>query len=111
MVAFRTDVAVVAQNALSQKPFWFKQSILTSDSLIGFVAEVINSDWQNDYARKKVEDYAILGTREYPTYVGEPKHPILSICTSVHVEYEMQPFRCNTTIWSQTFPELKSTAE
>lgn len=54
MVAFQPDVAVVEQNALSRKPFWFKQSILTSDSLIKFVAEVISSDWQNDYARKKV---------------------------------------------------------
>ncbi|WGT67002.1 Uma2 family endonuclease [cyanobacterium endosymbiont of Epithemia clementina EcSB] len=29
------------------------------------MAEVIRSDWQNDYARKKVEDYAVLGIREY----------------------------------------------
>ena len=66
------------------------------------MAEVINNDWQNDYARKKVEDYAILGTREDLTYVGEPRYPIFSICISVHVEYEMQQFWSNKTIWSQT---------
>ncbi|NJP08465.1 MAG: Uma2 family endonuclease [Leptolyngbyaceae cyanobacterium RU_5_1] len=120
MTAFRPDVAVVDRDQLTQEPLWSDQSILTLGSSIKFVAEVVSSNWQNDYARK-VEDYAVLGISEYwiadyaglggTRQIGKPKQPTLSICTLVNGEYEIQQLRGNQTIVSLTFPDLKLTAE
>lgn len=120
MTAFRPDVAVVDRDELSKELFWSNQSILTLGSSIKFVAEVVSSNWQNDYARK-VEDYAVLGIPEYwiadyaglggTRHIGKPKQPTLSICTLVDGEYEIQQFRGNQTITSTIFPVLKLTAE
>jgi len=120
MTAFRPDVAVVDRDELTKEPYWSDQSILTLGSSIKFVAEVVSSNWQNDYARK-VEDYAALGIPEYwiadyaglggTRHIGNPKQPTLSICALVDGEYEIQQFRGSQTIVSPTFPELKLTAE
>jgi Uma2 family endonuclease len=120
MTAFRPDVAVVDRNELAQEPYWSEQSILTLGSSIKFVAEVVSSNWQNDYARK-VEDYAALGISEYwiadyaglggTRHIGKPKQPTLSVCTLVDGEYDIQPLRGNQIVVSQTFPALKLTAE
>ncbi|TRV03579.1 MAG: Uma2 family endonuclease [Microcystis wesenbergii Mw_QC_B_20070930_S4] len=120
MTAFRPDVAVVDRDELSKELLWSNQSILTLGSSIKFVAEVVSSNWQNDYARK-VEDYAVLGIPEYwiadyaglggTRDIGKPKQPTLSICTLVDGEYEIQQFRGNQTITSTVFPGLKLTAE
>jgi len=120
LTAFRPDVAVVNRDQLTQEPLWPDQSILTLGSSIKFIAEVVSSNWQNDYARK-VEDYAVLGIPEYwiadyaglggTRHIGKPKQPTLSICTLVNGEYEIQQLRGNQTIVSFTFPELKLTAE
>ncbi len=120
MTAFRPDVAVVDRDELSKELLWSNQSILTLGSSIKFVAEVVSSNWQNDYARK-VEDYAVLAIPEYwiadyaglggTRHIGKPKQPTLSICTLVDGEYEIQQFRGNQTITSTVFPGLKLTAE
>ncbi|MCY7323866.1 MAG: Uma2 family endonuclease [Phormidesmis sp. CAN_BIN36] len=127
MTAFRPDIAVVASFAprsvrdeLTKELLWSDQPILTLGSSIKFVAEVVSSNWQNDYARK-VEDYAVLGIPEYwiadyaglggTRHIGKPKQPTLSICTLVNGEYEIQQLRDNQTIVSLTFPDLKLTAE
>ncbi|MCZ8190978.1 MAG: Uma2 family endonuclease [Microcystis sp. LE19-338.1B] len=120
MTAFRPDVAVVDRDELSKELLWSNQSILTLGSSIKFVAEVVSSNWQNDYARK-VEDYAVLGIPEYwiadyaglggTRHIGKPKQPTLSICTLVDGEYEIQQFRGNQTITSTIFLVLKLTAE
>lgn len=120
MTAFRPDVAVVDRDELTKELLWPDQSILTLGSSIKFVAEVVSSNWQNDYARK-VEDYAVLGIPEYwiadyaglggTKYIGKPKQPTLSICTLVNGEYDIHQFRGNQTIVSFTFPDLKLTAE
>lgn len=120
MTAFRPDVAVVNRDELTEELLWFDQSLLTLGSSIKFVAEVVSSNWQNDYARK-VEDYAALGIPEYwiadyaalggTRHIGKPKQPTLSVCTLVNGEYEIQQFRGNQTIVSLTFPDLKLTAE
>ena len=120
MTAFRPDVAVVDRHQLSREPLWAGQSILTLGSSIKFVAEVVSSNWQNDYARK-VEDYAGLGIQEYwiadyaglggTRYIGKPKQPTLSICRLVNGEYEIQQLRGNQSIVSLTFPDVKLTAE
>jgi Uma2 family endonuclease len=120
ITAFRPDVAVVDRDELTKELFWSDQSILTLSSSIKFVAEVVSSNWQNYYARK-VEDYAVLGIREYwiadyaglggTLHIGKPKQPTLSICRLVNGEYDIQRLRGNQTIDSLTFPNLKLTAE
>lgn len=120
MTAFRPDIAVVDREELINEPFWSEQSILTLGSSIKFVAEVVSSNWQNDYARK-VEDYATLGIAEYwiadhaglggVRHIGKPKQPTLSVCTLVGEEYEIQQFRDKQAIVSPTFPDLRLTAE
>ncbi len=120
MTAFRPDVAVVDQDELPKEPLWYDQSILTLGTSIKFVAEVVSSNWQNDYARK-LEDYAALGIPEYwiadyaglggTRHIGKPKQPTLSICTLVDGEYEIQQFRGDRAIISPTFSGLKLTAE
>jgi Uma2 family endonuclease len=120
MTAFRPDVAVVDRDELTQELLWSDQSILTRGSSIKFVAEVVSSNWQNDYARK-VEDYAALGIPEYwiadyaglggTRHIGKPKQPTLSVCTLVDGEYEIQQLRGSQAIVSLTFPGLKLTAE
>jgi Uma2 family endonuclease len=120
MTAFRPDVMVVDRNELAKELLWHDQSILTLGSSIKFVAEVVSSNWKNDYARK-VEDYAVLGIPEYwiadyaglggTRHIGKPKQPTLSICTLVKGEYEIQQIRGNQPITSPTFPNFKLTAE
>jgi len=120
MTAFRPDVTVVDRDELIKEVLWSEQSILTLGSSIKFVAEVVSSNWQNDYARK-LEDYAVLGIPEYwiadyagnggSRHIGKPKQPTLSICTLVDGEYEIQQFRGNQTVVSSTFSGLKLTAE
>ncbi|WP_008314334.1 Uma2 family endonuclease [Leptolyngbya sp. PCC 6406] len=120
MTAFRPDIAVVDQGELAKEPLWSDQSILTLGTSIKFVAEVVSSNWQNDYARK-LEDYAALGILEYwiadyaglggTRHIGKPKQPTLSICTLVDAEYEIQQFQDHQTIISSTFSDLKLTAE
>jgi Uma2 family endonuclease len=120
ITAFRPDVAVVDREKLTQELLWSEQSILTLGSSIKFVAEVVSSNWQNDYARK-VEDYAALGIPEYwiadyaglggTRHIGKPKQPTLSVCTLVDGEYEIQQLRGNQSIVSPTFPGLQLTAE
>jgi Uma2 family endonuclease len=120
MTAFRPDVAVIDQTELIHELLWSDQSILTLGSSIKFVAEVVSSNWQNDYARK-VEDYAVLGIPEYwiadyaglggTQHIGKPKQPTLSICILVNGEYDIQQLRGDQIINSLTFPDLRLTAE
>jgi Uma2 family endonuclease len=120
LTAFRPDVAVIDRHELNKELLWLEQSILTLGSSIKFVAEVVSSNWQNDYARK-VEDYATLGIPEYwivdyaglggTRHIGKPKQPTLSICTLVDGEYEIQQLRGSQPIVSSTFPDLRLTAE
>ncbi|VXD20286.1 conserved hypothetical protein [Planktothrix serta PCC 8927] len=119
MTAFRPDVIVIDRHELTKEPIWNEQSILTLGSSIKFVAEVVSSNWQNDYARK-VEDYATLGIPEYwiadyaglggVRHIGKSKQPTLSICTLANGEYEIQQLRGNQIVVSTTFPNLKLTA-
>jgi Uma2 family endonuclease len=120
MTAFRPDVAVIDEIALRDEPLWQEQSILTRSRSIKFVAEVVSSNWPNDYARK-LEDYEALGIPEYwivdhaglggTRYIGSPKQPTLSICTLVNGTYEIAQRRGDEPIVSPTFPSLKLTAE
>jgi Uma2 family endonuclease len=118
--AFRPDIMVVDDELLSQEPLWTKESILTLGSSIKFVAEVVSSNWQNDYARK-FEDYAILGISEYwivdyeglggEVFIGRPKQPTLTLCTlDDDGRYQTSILRGNQAVDSPTFPALTLTA-
>lgn len=117
--AFRPDVIVLDRRELSKEPLWSREPIVTLPETIKFVAEVVSSNWQNDYARK-VEDYALLGIPEFwivdyaglggEDFIGRPKQPTLTICTLVHDRYQKQLFRGEDRIVSTVFPSLTLTA-
>ncbi len=120
-IGFRPDIMVVDESVLTSEPLWAKESILTLGSSIKFVAEVVSSNWQNDYARK-VEDYALLGIPEYwivdyaalggVEFIGRPKQPTLTICTLGNDGYyDKLCLRGNDPVISPTFSGLNLTAE
>jgi len=53
---------VLNEADLAKEPLWEKQPVLTRGKAVRLVAEVVSTNWQDDYARK-VEDYAMLGIR------------------------------------------------
>ena len=81
--AFRPDVVVLDKMQLDREPLWQREPVITLGTSIKMVAEVVSTNWQNDYARKK-EDYALLGIAEYwivdylglggRDYIGRSKH-------------------------------------
>jgi Uma2 family endonuclease len=117
--AFRPDIMVVDETALIFEPLWARQSVLTLGRSIKLVAEVVSTNWQNDYSRK-FEDFALLGIPEYWIadylglggihYIGKPKQPTLTICNLVDDTYETTLYRGNDPIVSSAFPGLTLTA-
>ncbi|MBD2028186.1 Uma2 family endonuclease [Leptolyngbya sp. FACHB-711] len=113
--ALRPDVIVLDEAELAQEPLWEKQPVLTSGKAIRLVAEVVSTNWQDDYARK-VEDYAMLGIPEYwivdfrglggIAFIGKPKQPTFTICQLASGEYAQQKYRMGEAIASPLFPEL-----
>lgn len=118
---FRPDVIVLDRAALPQEPLWASQPVVTLGSTVKFVAEVVSSNWQNDYARK-LEDYALLGIPEYwiadyqglggEFFIGRPKQPTLTLCTlNAEGRYDRQLLRGDQRIKSFVFPNLNLTAK
>lgn len=113
--ALRPDVILLDEANLAEEPLWEKQPVLTSGKAIRLVAEVVSTNWQDDYARK-VEDYATLGIPEYwivdfrglggIAFIGKPKQPTFTICQLVNGEYRQQQYRLGEIISSTLFPEL-----
>ncbi|MEB3279844.1 MAG: Uma2 family endonuclease [Lyngbya sp.] len=118
--AFRPDVILLDQTQLINEPLWQKEPVITSGNSIKLIAEVVSTNWQNDYARK-VEDYALFGVPEYwivdylgvggREYIGKPKQPTITICTLVGDEYQKQLFQNNDQLVSSRFPNLQLTAQ
>lgn len=119
MTAVRPDVAAIDETALNDEPLWHEQSILTRSTSIKMVAEVVSSNWQNDYSRK-LEDYETLRIPEYwisdyaglggTRHIGSPKRPTLSVCTLVEGRYQIQQFRGDELVVSPTFLGLNLAA-
>jgi Uma2 family endonuclease len=118
---FRPDVIVLDRAALLQEPLWASQPVVTLGSTVKFVAEVVSSNWQNDYARK-LEDYALLGIPEYwiadyqglggEFFIGRPKQPTLTLCIlNSEGRYDRQLLRGDQRITSSVFPNLNLTAK
>lgn len=118
--AFRPDVIVLDKTQLINEPLWQKEPVITSGNSIKLIAEVVSTNWQNDYARK-VEDYALLGVPEYwivdylglggREYIGKPKQPTITICTLVEDEYEKRRFQNSDRLVSSIFPHLQLAAK
>jgi Uma2 family endonuclease len=120
LTAFRPDIMMVDRASLVDEPLWTSQSILTHGSSIKLIAEVVSTNWQNDYARK-LEDYAVLGIPEFwivdyaalggERFIGRPKQSTLTLCQLVNGRYEEVQLRGSDRIISPTFPNLHLTAE
>lgn len=118
--AFRPDVIVLDETELINEPLWKREPVITFGKSIKFIAEVISTNWQNDYARK-VEDYALLGVPEYwivdylglggKEFIGKPKQPTVTICILVGDEYQKRLWRNNDQLISSIFPNLQITAK
>ena len=117
--AFRPDVIVLDQTRLANEPLWQQEPVITMGSSIKLMAEVVSTNWQNDYARK-VEDYALLGIPEFwiidylgiggREYIGKPKQPTITICNLVEDEYQKRLFRGGDRLMFSVFPDLQLTA-
>ena len=117
--AFRPDLLILDQRELVHEPLWHKEPVITQGQTIKLVAEVVSSNWQNDYARK-LEDYALLGIKEYwiidylglggREYIGRNKQPTITICHLVEDEYEKQRCQKGDRLTSIIFTELSLSA-
>jgi Uma2 family endonuclease len=118
--AFKPDIIILDRPALQSEPLWRREPIITLGSSIKLVAEVVSTNWQNDYARK-VDDYQALGIPEYwivdylglggTFFIGSPKQPTITICQLQGERYAMQQFRGEDRLISTIFPELDLTAQ
>lgn len=91
--ALHPDVIVLDKAELSKEPLWQKEPIICNGSTIKLVAEVVSSNWQDDYARK-VEEYAFLNILEYwivdfrglggLQFIDNPKQPTFTVCQLVN---------------------------
>lgn len=114
--ALRPDVVVLEPAELRQEPLWQKEPVICNGSTIKLVAEVVSTNWQDDYARK-VEEYAFLKIPEYwivdfrglggVQFIGNPKQPTFTICQLVNGVYQQQQYRLGDKISSSLFPNLE----
>lgn len=114
--ALRPDVIVLDKAQLSTEPFWQTEPIICNGSTIKLVAEVVSTNWQDDYARK-VEEYAFLDIPEYwivdfrglggLQFIGNPKQPTFTVCQLINGAYQQQQYRLKDTIASHLFPNLQ----
>ncbi|HLO86321.1 MAG TPA: Uma2 family endonuclease [Nostocaceae cyanobacterium] len=114
--ALRPDVIVLDKSQLNQEPLWQKQPIICNGKTIRLVAEVVSTNWQDDYARK-VEEYALLEIPEYwivdfrglggLQFIGNPKQPTFTIYQLINGVYQQQQYRLGDNIYSFLFPNLQ----
>ena len=114
--ALRPDVVVLDKAELTQEPLWQKEPVICNGSTIKLVAEVVSTNWQDDYARK-VEEYALLNISEYwivdfrglggRQFIGNPKHPTFTVCQLVNGAYQQQQYRLGDMIHSKLLPNLQ----
>lgn len=117
---YQPDVIVLDRSALANEPRWKKESIITMGSSVRLAVEVVSTNWRDDYFFK-ASDYEEMGIPEYwivdylglggRKFIGNPKQPTLSVCTSVDGEYQVKQFRGDNRVESLAFPELNLTAE
>lgn len=94
--ARRPDIVVLDETVLGREPLWEQEPVITMGRSIKLVVEVVNTNWETDYARK-VEEYALLGIPEYwivdyrslggVAFIGKPKQPTFTVCQLVEDTY------------------------
>jgi Uma2 family endonuclease len=109
--ALRPDVVVLDQ--LEREPLWRQEPVITLGDTVQLVAEVVSTNWQNDYARK-FEEYEALGVTEYwivdyrglggKYYIGLPKQPTVTQCCLRGDSYERRLFRRGEVLVSEVIP-------
>ena len=114
--ALRPDVIVLDKEKLRQEPLWDKEPIICRGDTIKLVAEVVSTNWQDDYARK-VEEYSLLEIPKYwivdfralggLQFIGNPKQPTFTVCQLVDGIYQQQQYRLGDMISSYLFPTLQ----
>ncbi len=114
--ARRPDIVVLDETALVNEPLWEREPVITLGRSIKLAVEVVSTNWETDYARK-VEEYAVLGIREYwiadfrglggTIFIGKPKQPTLTVCQLKGDEYQQQQYRLEEIISSPLLPNLK----
>jgi Uma2 family endonuclease len=114
--ALRPDVIVLDKIELSNEPLWQKEPIICNGKTIKLVAEVVSTNWQDDYARK-IEEYAFLRIPEYWVidfrglgglqFIGNPKQPTFTVCQLIGGIYQQHQYRLGDTITSYLFPNLQ----
>ena len=112
----RPDVIVLDKSELIKEPLWQKEPVICNGSTIKLVAEVVSTNWQDDYARN-VEEYAFLNISEYwivdfiglggLQFIGNPKQPTFTICQLVNGVYQQKQYRLGEPIYSYIFPDLQ----
>lgn len=113
--ALRPDIIVLDRAALEKEPLWQREPVILSGQAIVAVAEVVSTNWQDDYARK-VEEYRLLGVAEYwivdfrglggLEFIGKPKQPTITICQLQNDLYKKAQYRLSDPISSNVFPNL-----
>ncbi|ELR99877.1 Uma2 family endonuclease [Gloeocapsa sp. PCC 73106] len=114
--ALRPDVIILDKEKLKQEPLWEKEPIICRGDTIKLVAEVVSTNWQDDYARK-VEEYSLLEIPEYwiidfralggLQFIGNPKQPTFTVCQLVDGIYQQQKYHLGEMICSYLFPNLR----
>ncbi|WP_375476598.1 Uma2 family endonuclease [uncultured Nostoc sp.] len=114
--ALRPDVIVLDKAELSKEPLWQKEPIIYNGNTIKLVAEVVSTNWQDDYARI-MEEYAFLNIPEYwivdfrglggLQFIGNPKQPTFTVCQLVNGVYQQQQYRLGDTISSDVLTNLQ----
>ncbi|MDJ0517559.1 MAG: Uma2 family endonuclease [Trichodesmium sp. MO_231.B1] len=110
------DVIVLDKSELIKEPLWQKEPVICNGSTIKLIAEVVSTNWQDDYARK-VEEYAFLNISEYwivdfiglggLQFIGNPKQPTFTICQLINGVYQQKQYRLGEPIYSYIFPDLQ----
>ena len=114
--ALRPDVIVLDKVAINNEPLWQQEPIICNGETIKLIAEVVSTNWQDDYARK-VEEYAFLNIPEFwivdfrglggLQFIGSPKQPTFTVCQLVNGIYQQQRYRLGEEIKSYLFPDLQ----
>ena len=101
---------------INNEPLWQQELIICNGETIKLVAEVVSTNWQDDYARK-VEEYAFLNIPEFwivdfpglggLQFIGSPKQPTFTVYQLVNGIYQQQKYRLGEEIKSYLFPDLQ----
>jgi Uma2 family endonuclease len=117
---YEPDIIVLDEETIGTETRWEAESVIQNAISVKLIAEVVSSNWQDDYYDKRpdyegmgipeywIVDYAALGGREY---LGYPKQPTIFVYELIDGEYVKATFRENDLIKSPTLPQFNLTAQ